>query len=192
MGSTCSSAIAARDPVWLSDHTFAVFPPVALQHGLDLVYEATDLHRDANAGWVGPGHRPARLDDPRKARTCAGFAAKRLQRSELWLLLEAARLKSSCTGPRFGSFAAVPPRTEWAVEEMRTLRSELDERLDDLVEAVGQTLGQRIDLLEEEVGGLREELRSEIGGVWRAIRLLSIAVILALVGVLTTLLLELL
>jgi hypothetical protein len=42
------------------------------------------------------------------------------------------------------------------------------------------------------VGGLREELRSEIGGVRRAIRLLSIAVILALVGVLTTLLLELL
>jgi hypothetical protein len=33
---------------------------------------------------------------------------------------------------------------------MKTLRSELDERLDDLVEAVGQTVGQRIDLLEEE------------------------------------------
>jgi hypothetical protein len=35
-------------------------------------------------------------------------------------------------------------------------------RLDDLVEAVGQTVGQRIDLLEEEMGGLREELQSEI------------------------------
>jgi hypothetical protein len=75
---------------------------------------------------------------------------------------------------------------------MKTLRSELDERLDDLVEAVGQTVGQRIDLLEEETRGLREELRSELDGVRRSIRLLSIAVILALVGVLTTLLLELL
>jgi hypothetical protein len=62
----------------------------------------------------------------------------------------AVRLKSSCTGPRFGGFAAVPQRTEWAADEMKTLRSELDERLDDLVEAVGQTVGQRIDLLEEE------------------------------------------
>ena len=83
-------------------------------------------------------------------------------------------------------------RTEWAADEMKTLRSELDERLDDLVEAVGQTVGQRIDLLEEETRGLREELRSELDGVRRSIRLLSIAVILALVGVLTTLLLELL
>ena len=102
------------------------------------------------------------------------------------------RLKSSCTRPRFGSFAAVPPRTEWAADEMKTLRSELDERLDDLVEAVGQTVGQRIDLLDEETRGLRAEIRSELGGVRRSIRLLSIAVILALVGVLTTLLLELL
>jgi len=75
---------------------------------------------------------------------------------------------------------------------MKTLRSELDERLDDLVEAVGQTVGQRIDLLEEETRGLRAEIQSELGGVRRSIRLLSIAVILALVGVLTTLLLELL
>jgi hypothetical protein len=75
---------------------------------------------------------------------------------------------------------------------MKTLRSELDERLDDLVEAVGQTVGQRIDLLEEETRGLRAELRLELDGVRRSIRLLSIAVILALVGVLTTLLLELL
>jgi hypothetical protein len=78
------------------------------------------------------------------------------------------------------------------VDEMRTLRSELDERLDDLVEAVGQTVGQRIDVLENETRGLGEELRSEIGGVRRSIRLLLIAVILALVGVLTTLLVELL
>ena len=101
-------------------------------------------------------------------------------------------LKSSCTGQRFGSFAAVPPRMEWAVDDMRTLRSELDERLDDLVEAVGQTVGQRIDVLEDETRGLGEELRSEICGVRRSIRLLLIAVILALVGVLTTLLVVLL
>ena len=75
---------------------------------------------------------------------------------------------------------------------MRTLRSELDERLDDLVEAVGLTVGQRIDVLEEETRGLGEELRSEIGGVRRSIRLLLIAVILAFVGVLATLLVELL
>jgi hypothetical protein len=78
---------------------------------------------------------------------------------------------------------------------MRTLRSELDERLDDLVETVAQTVGQRIDLLEEEMGGLREELRSEIGGLRRSIRvipLLLIAVLLSLVGVLTTVLVELL
>jgi hypothetical protein len=78
------------------------------------------------------------------------------------------------------------------VDEMRTLRSELDERLDDLVEAVGQTVGRRIDLLEEETRGLREELRSEIDGVRRSIRLLLITVVLALVGVLTILLVELL
>ena len=75
---------------------------------------------------------------------------------------------------------------------MRTLRSELDERLDDLVEAVGQTVGRRIDLLEEETRGLREEFRSEIGGVRRSIGLLLIALILVLVGLLTTLLVELL
>jgi hypothetical protein len=86
----------------------------------------------------------------------------------------------------------VPPRTEWAADEMRTLRSELDERLDDLVEAVDQTLGHRIDVLEEEMRGLGEELRSEIGGVRRSSRLLVIAVILALGGVLATLLVELL
>ena len=78
---------------------------------------------------------------------------------------------------------------------MRTLRSELDERLDDLVDAVGQTVGQRIDLLEQEMGGLRDELRSEIAGLRRSTRLiplLLVAVILALLGVFTTLLLELL
>ena len=78
---------------------------------------------------------------------------------------------------------------------MRTLRSELDERLDDLVEAVGQTVGQRIDSLEEELGGLREEFRSDIGGLRRSTRLIPLllfAVMLALVGVLTTLLIELL
>jgi hypothetical protein len=78
---------------------------------------------------------------------------------------------------------------------MRTLRSELDERLDDLVDAVGQTVGQRIDLLEQEMGGLRAELRSEIAGLRRSTRLiplLLVAVILALLGVFTTLLLELL
>jgi hypothetical protein len=75
---------------------------------------------------------------------------------------------------------------------MRTLRSELDERLDDLVEAVGLTVGQRIDVLEEETRGLGAELRSEIGEVRHSIRLLLIAVILALVGVLTTLLIQLL
>jgi hypothetical protein len=89
----------------------------------------------------------------------------------------------------------VPPRTEWAADEMRTLRSELDERLDDLVDAVGQTVGQRIDLLEQEIGGLRAELRSEIAELRRSTRLiplLLVAVILALLGVFTTLLLELL
>jgi len=78
---------------------------------------------------------------------------------------------------------------------MRTLRSELDERLDDLVDAVGQTVGQRIDLLEQEIGGLRAELRSEIAELRRSTRLiplLLVAVILALLGVFTTLLLELL
>jgi hypothetical protein len=78
------------------------------------------------------------------------------------------------------------------VDEMRTLRSELDERLDDLVEAVDQTLGQRIDVLDAEMRGLREELRSEIGGVRHRIRLLLIAVVLAVAGALTTLLVELL
>jgi hypothetical protein len=78
------------------------------------------------------------------------------------------------------------------VDEMRTLRSELDERLDDLVEAVDQTLGQRIDVLDAEMRGLREELRSEIGGVRHSIRLLLIAVVLAVAGALTTLLVELL
>jgi hypothetical protein len=71
---------------------------------------------------------------------------------------------------------------------MRTLRSELDERLDDLVEAVGLTVGHRIDELEEQTLGLGGELRAEIGEVRRSIRLLLIAVILAIVGVLTTLL----
>ena len=75
---------------------------------------------------------------------------------------------------------------------MRTLRSELDERLDDLVEAVDQTLGQRIDVLEAEMRGLREELRSENGGVRHSIRLLLIAVLLAVAGALTTLLVQLL
>ena len=75
---------------------------------------------------------------------------------------------------------------------MRTLRSELDERLDDLVEAVDQTLGQRIDVLDAEMRGLREELRSEIGGVRHSMRLLLIAVVLAVAGALTTLLVELL
>jgi hypothetical protein len=78
------------------------------------------------------------------------------------------------------------------VDEMRTLRSELDERLDDLVEAVDQTLGQRIDVLEAEMRGLREELRSENGGVRHSIRLLLIAVLLAVAGALTTLLVQLL
>jgi hypothetical protein len=78
------------------------------------------------------------------------------------------------------------------VDEMRTLRSELDERLDDLVEAVDQTLGQRIDVLDAEMRGLREELRSEIGGVRHSMRLLLIAVVLAVAGALTTLLVELL
>ena len=114
---------------------------------------------------------------------------------EIRLLLVAVRPKSSCTGEELGSFADVPPRTDWAVDEMRTLRSELDERLDDLVEAVAQTVGQRIDLLQEEMDGLQEELRSEIGGLQRSIRLLPLlltAVMLALVAVLTTLLIELL
>jgi len=75
---------------------------------------------------------------------------------------------------------------------MRTLRSELDERLDELVEAVGLTVGQRIDVLEEETRGLGAELRSEISEVRRSIRLLLIAVVLALVGVLTTLLVQVL
>jgi hypothetical protein len=75
---------------------------------------------------------------------------------------------------------------------MRTLRSELDERLDDLVEAVSLTVGQRIDVLEEETRGLGAELRLEIGEVRRSIRLLLIVVILALVGVLTTLLVQVL
>jgi hypothetical protein len=74
------------------------------------------------------------------------------------------------------------------VDEMRTLRSELDERLDDLVEAVGLTVGHRIDELEEQTRGLGGELRAEIGGVRRSIRLLLIAVMLALAGVLTVLL----
>jgi hypothetical protein len=78
------------------------------------------------------------------------------------------------------------------VDEMRTLRSELDERLDDLVEAVDQTLGQRIDVLDAEMRGLREELRSEIGGVRHSMRLLLIAVVLAVAGALTTLLVDLL
>jgi hypothetical protein len=88
-------------------------------------------------------------------------------------------------------FAAVP-RADWATDEMRTLRSELDERLDDFEEAVGQTVGQRIDLLEEETRRLREELRSEIGGVQRRLQLLLIAVILAMGGVVITLLVALL
>src|SRR5512132_1442700 len=66
-------------------------------------------------------------------------------------------------------FAAVP-RADGATAEMRALRSELDERLDDFEEAVGQTVGQRIDLLEEETRRLREELRSEIGGVQRRLQ----------------------
>jgi hypothetical protein len=78
------------------------------------------------------------------------------------------------------------------VDEMSTLRSELDERLDDLLVVVGQTVGQRIDSLEEETRGLRLELRSEIDGVRRGLRLLAIALILALIGVVTTLLVELL
>ena len=75
---------------------------------------------------------------------------------------------------------------------MRTLRSELDERLDDLVEAVGLTVGERIDVLEEETRGLGAELRFEMGEVRRSIRLLLIVVVLALVGVLTTLLVQVL
>jgi hypothetical protein len=75
---------------------------------------------------------------------------------------------------------------------MRTLRSELDERLDDLVEAVGLTVGERIDVLEEETRGLGAELRLEIGEVRRSIRLLLIVVVLALVGVLTALLVQVL
>jgi hypothetical protein len=75
---------------------------------------------------------------------------------------------------------------------MRTLRSELDERLDDLVEAVGLTVGERIDVLEEETRGLGAELRLEIGEVRRSIRLLLIVVVLALVGVLATLLVQML
>lgn len=123
---------------------------------------------------------------------CCGFAAKALPGRNYGYCYAAVTSKSSCTGRRFGSFAAVPPRMEWAVDEMRTLRSELDERLDDLVEAVGLTVGHRIEVLEEETRGLGEELRSEIGEVRRSIRLLLIAVILALVGVLTTLLVVLL
>jgi hypothetical protein len=84
------------------------------------------------------------------------------------------------------------PKADWALDEMRTLRSELDERLDDFEEAVGQTVGHRLDLLEEETRRVREELRSEIGGVQHGLRLLLIAVILALGGVLITLLVELL
>jgi hypothetical protein len=75
---------------------------------------------------------------------------------------------------------------------MRTLRSELDERLDDLVEAVGLTVGERIDVLEEETRGLGAELRLEMGEVRRSIRLLLIVVVLALVGVLTALLVQVL
>ena len=63
------------------------------------------------------------------------------------------------------------------------------------METVAQTVGQRIDLLEEEMGGVREEARSEIGGLRRSIRvvhLLLIAVMLALVGLSTTVLVELL
>ena len=75
---------------------------------------------------------------------------------------------------------------------MRTLRSELDERLDDLVEAVGLTVGERIDVLEEETRGLGAELRLEMDEVRRSIRLLLIVVVLALAGVLTTLLVQVL
>ena len=63
------------------------------------------------------------------------------------------------------------------------------------METVAHTVGQRIDLLEEEMGGLREEVRSEIGGLRRSIHvihLLLIAVMVALVGLFTTVLVELL
>lgn len=155
---------------------------------------AVAIYADQQHGMIAArgSHGALQAPHPGKARTFTGFAAKRLQSRNYGHFYAAVRLKISCTGARFGSFAAVPPRMEWAADEMKTLRSELDERLDDLVEAVGQTVGQRIDLLEEETRGLREELRSELDGVRRSIRLLSIAVILALVGVLTTLLLELL
>lgn len=119
----------------------------------------------------------------------------KLATEEIRPLLAAVRLKSSCTRPRFGRFADVLPRTGLAADDMRTLRSELDERLDDLVETVAHTVGQRIDLLEEEMGGLREEVRSEIGGLRRSIHvihLLLIAVMVALVGLSTTVLVELL
>jgi hypothetical protein len=84
------------------------------------------------------------------------------------------------------------PKTESAVDEMRTLRSDLDERLDDWLEVIGQTVGQRIDFLEKDTRGLRDELRSEIDRIQRRLRLLLIAVSLVLIGVLATLLAEVL
>jgi len=101
------------------------------------------------------------------------------------------RLKAAAKRKDFGSFAAVS-NSESVGDAMRTLQSELDERLDDF----GQTVGRRITSVERETGDLRDELRdelrSEIGEVRRGLRLLLIAVILALVGVLATLLVELL
>lgn len=88
------------------------------------------------------------------------------------------------------------PKTEWAVDEMRTLRSDLDDRLDDFA----RTVGQRIDLLSEETRGLLRdefqseigELRSEIGEGRRRLRLLLVAIILALAGVVASLVVQLL
>jgi hypothetical protein len=89
---------------------------------------------------------------------------------------------------KVGSFAGVR-QTELPANEMRTLRSELDERLEDFAE----TVGERIDSVREETRGLvRDELQSEIAELRRGLRLLIVAVVLAVVGVLAMLLVQLL
>lgn len=78
---------------------------------------------------------------------------------------------------------------ELPADYMRTLRSELDERLEDFAE----TVGQRIDSLEDKTRGLLlDQFQSEIAEIRRGLRLLLVAVVLALVGVLVTLLIQLL
>jgi hypothetical protein len=78
---------------------------------------------------------------------------------------------------------------ESPADDMRTLRSELDERLDEFAE----TVGKRIDSLEDETRRLLlDQFQAEIAELRRGLRLLLVAVVLALVGVLVTLLIELL